>query len=120
MDEPVAVLLDTDIGYDIDDEWALAVCLLHPRINLLGVATVHSDTAARAVLARWLVEAAGKAVEVAAGEGDTLTSPLCAIVQAICQLSRLKTRHGWSGDGPMALPCSSRKRKRSKATNWCC
>jgi len=73
MQEPVAVLLDTDIGYDIDDEWALAVCLAHPRINLLGVTTVHGDTVARAVLARWLVEAAGKAVEVAAGEGDTLT-----------------------------------------------
>ncbi len=74
--EPVPVLLDTDIGYDIDDEWALALCLAHPRINLLGVTTVHGDTVARAVLSRWLVEAAGKAVEVAAGEGDTLTHPV--------------------------------------------
>ncbi|MGB6837416.1 MAG: nucleoside hydrolase [Dehalococcoidia bacterium] len=73
MRKPVAVLLDTDIGYDIDDEWALAACLTHPRINLLGVATVHGNTVARAVLSRWLVEAAGKTVEVAAGEGDTLT-----------------------------------------------
>lgn len=73
MHEPVAVLLDTDIGYDIDDEWALAVCLTHPGIDLLGVTTVHGDTVARAVLSRWLAEAAGKPVEVAAGEGDTLT-----------------------------------------------
>jgi purine nucleosidase len=76
MLEPVTVLLDTDIGYDIDDEWALGVCLAHPHINLLGVTTVHGDTIARAVLSRWLVEAVGKTVAVAAGEGDTLTDPV--------------------------------------------
>jgi purine nucleosidase len=76
MPEPVAVLLDTDVGYGIDDEWALGVCLTHPRINLLGVTTVHGDTIARATLARWLVEAAGKTVEVAAGEGNTLSQPV--------------------------------------------
>ncbi len=49
MEKRVAVLLDTDIGDDIDDAWALAVCLTHPRIYLLGVATVYADTVARAV-----------------------------------------------------------------------
>lgn len=60
MQEPVAVLLDTDIGYDIDDEWALAVCLAHPRINLLGVTTVHGDTVARAVLATVVSGSSGR------------------------------------------------------------
>ncbi len=72
MEKRVAVLLDTDIGDDIDDAWALAVCLTHPRIDLLGVATVYADTVARAALARWLIEAAGKSVEVAAGEPHPL------------------------------------------------
>lgn len=66
------VLLDTDIGDDIDDAWALAVCLTHPQIRLLGVTTVYGDTAARAVLARWLIEATNKSAPVAAGEGAPL------------------------------------------------
>jgi len=70
-----AVLLDTDIGDDIDDAWALAVCLTHPQIRLLGVTTVYGDTVARAVLARWLIEAAGKSVPVAAGEGAPFHRP---------------------------------------------
>ncbi len=72
MSRSVAVLLDTDIGDDIDDAWALAVCLTHPQINLLGVSTVYADTTARAVIARWLIEATGKKVEVAAGEKHPL------------------------------------------------
>lgn len=72
VEKPVAVLLDTDIGDDIDDAWALSVCLSHPRINLLGVTTVYSDTVARAVLARWLIEVTSKKVEVAAGESNPL------------------------------------------------
>jgi purine nucleosidase/pyrimidine-specific ribonucleoside hydrolase len=72
MSKTVTVLLDTDIGDDIDDVWALAVCLMHPQINLLGVSTVYADTTARAVIARWLIEAAGKKVEVAAGEQHPL------------------------------------------------
>ncbi|MCS7192480.1 MAG: nucleoside hydrolase [Armatimonadetes bacterium] len=68
MTKPVAVLLDTDIGDDIDDAWALAVCLSHPKINLIGVSTVYADTVARSIIARWLIEASGKQVEVAAGE----------------------------------------------------
>jgi len=60
MSEQVHVLLDTDIGDDIDDAWALAVCLTHPKINLLGVSTVYGDTVARSVIARWLIEATGK------------------------------------------------------------
>lgn len=72
MSERVCVLLDTDIGDDIDDAWALAVCLTHPKINLLGVSTVYGDTVARSVIARWLIEATGKKVDVAAGKAIRL------------------------------------------------
>jgi len=67
------VLLDTDIGDDIDDAWAVALCLRHPEIRLTGITTVWRDTVTRAALARLLVESANVAdVEVAAGSRDAL------------------------------------------------
>jgi inosine-uridine nucleoside N-ribohydrolase len=72
-DDRVAVILDTDIGDDIDDAWALSVCVRHPRTKLLGVTTVHRDTELRAAEARLLLEAAGVGgVGVAAGSRDGL------------------------------------------------
>ena len=68
----VKVLLDTDIGDDIDDAWALSFCLCHPGIELVGVTTVWGDTETRAALARLLAEKAGRDVEVVAGSSDGL------------------------------------------------
>ncbi|MGO8814453.1 MAG: nucleoside hydrolase [Terriglobia bacterium] len=57
----IPVLLDTDIGTDIDDAFALALIIKSPEIDLLGVTTVSGDTAARARLAaKFLWEAGGK------------------------------------------------------------
>jgi inosine-uridine nucleoside N-ribohydrolase len=44
------VILDTDIGDDIDDAFALAMLLRNPKILLLGVATAYGDTELRAKL----------------------------------------------------------------------
>lgn len=57
---PVPVLLDTDIGTDIDDAYALAQVLRSPELELLGVTTVSSDAAARARLAARLLATAGR------------------------------------------------------------
>ncbi len=46
------VLLDTDIGDDIDDALALALALRSPEIELTGVSTVFGDTHLRARLAK--------------------------------------------------------------------
>lgn len=65
------VILDTDIGTDIDDAYALAALLQRPELELLGVTTVSGDTAARARLAAKLLDVAGgpaAAVPVYAGE----------------------------------------------------
>jgi purine nucleosidase len=67
MDGQVKVLLDTDIGNDIDDAIALAYLLAEPRCELLGVTTVTADPARRAGLVRALCEAAGRDVPVFAG-----------------------------------------------------
>jgi purine nucleosidase len=49
------VLLDTDIGDDIDDALALALVLRSPEIDLIGVTTVFGDTRLRARLAKHLL-----------------------------------------------------------------
>jgi inosine-uridine nucleoside N-ribohydrolase len=65
------VILDTDIGTDIDDAFALALIVNSPELELLGVTTVAGDTQARARLAAKLLWEAGGAwrnVPVYAGE----------------------------------------------------
>jgi inosine-uridine nucleoside N-ribohydrolase/lysophospholipase L1-like esterase len=62
------VLLDTDIGTDIDDAWALGLLLVSPRVELVGVTISDGDTAARAKVAAKLLHAAGRGeVPVAVG-----------------------------------------------------
>ena len=68
------VILDTDIGTDIDDAFALALIINSPELELLGVTTVAGDTQARARLtAKMLWEAGGawRNVPVYAGAPGT-------------------------------------------------
>ncbi len=53
--EKHTVLIDTDIGNDVDDALALALALRSPEIALCGVTTVFGDTRRRAQLAAHLV-----------------------------------------------------------------
>ena len=65
------IILDTDIGTDIDDAFALALVINSPELELLGVTTVSGDTQARARLAAKLLWEAGgtwRKVPVYAGE----------------------------------------------------
>ncbi|MGB8477827.1 MAG: nucleoside hydrolase [Acidobacteriaceae bacterium] len=47
---PQKVILDTDIGDDIDDAYALALVLTSPELKLLGVTTAWGNTGLRAQL----------------------------------------------------------------------
>ena len=68
MKQRYKVLIDTDIGDDIDDALALALALHCPEIDLLAVTTVFGDTWSRARLAAHLLHVFGHAdVPVAAG-----------------------------------------------------
>lgn len=58
--KPIPVLLDTDVGTDIDDAYALAQVLHSPELELLGVTTVSGDAVARARLAAKLLAVAGR------------------------------------------------------------
>src|SRR5437867_291171 len=60
MPEKIPLLLDTDIGSDIDDAVCLAYLLRQPRCELLGVTTVTGNTAQRATLAEVICHAAGR------------------------------------------------------------
>jgi purine nucleosidase len=60
MADMVPVLLDTDIGSDIDDALALAYLLRHPNCDLLGITTVTGDVSKRAALCQILCDAAGR------------------------------------------------------------
>lgn len=61
------ILLDTDIGSDIDDAVALAYLLSEPRCELLGVTTVTGSVHQRSALVRHLLSAAGRSVPVISG-----------------------------------------------------
>jgi len=66
---PLDLILDTDIGTDVDDALALAFALRHPSIRLRAVTTVSGDTVRRARIAKKLLRIAGRDdIEVAAGE----------------------------------------------------
>lgn len=66
----VGLILDTDIGTDVDDALALAFALRHPSIDLRAVTTVSGDAERRASIAATLVRLAGRDdVEAAAGIG---------------------------------------------------
>jgi purine nucleosidase len=56
----IKIVLDTDIGTDIDDAWALAFVALHPQFETLGVTISDADTPARAKVACKLLQRAGR------------------------------------------------------------
>lgn len=64
----VSVILDTDIGTDIDDTWALAQALRSPEIDLKLVVTATGDTDYRAALVAKFLEVTGN-TQVAIGIG---------------------------------------------------
>jgi purine nucleosidase len=65
---PQLVILDTDIGDDIDDAFALALILRSPELRLLGIQTAFGDTELRARLVdRYLAAVGHTDIPVLAG-----------------------------------------------------
>jgi purine nucleosidase len=61
------VLLDTDIGTDVDDAVCLAYLLSQPDCELLGITTVTGEAAKRASLVSVLCQAAGTDIPIYPG-----------------------------------------------------
>lgn len=69
----IPVILDTDIGSDIDDTWALAMLLRSPELDLKYVTTSTGDTTYRAQIVAKMLEIAGRSdVKIGLGESQAL------------------------------------------------
>ena len=64
---PQPVIIDTDIGDDIDDAFALALALKSPELKILGVTTTFGNTELRAQLVERYLKAVGSDIPVFAG-----------------------------------------------------
>jgi inosine-uridine nucleoside N-ribohydrolase len=68
MASPELVIIDTDIGDDIDDAFAVGLALASPELKILGITSAWGDTALRArMLDRLLCETGRTDIPVAVG-----------------------------------------------------
>jgi len=102
------IILDTDIGDDIDDALALAYAVLNPEIELVGVTTVFKNTEKRAALACCVLEALNETtIPVYVGIGKT-------VPQSIPDWERIAAEHQprqmeiLTRRQPSLQPCSTR------------
>ena len=72
---PEKIIIDTDIGDDVDDAFAIALALRSPELQIVGITTAFGDTEARAKLAdRLLGEAGRQDIPVAVGVATQINS----------------------------------------------
>src|ERR1700685_399422 len=65
---PEKIIIDTDIGDDVDDAFAVALALRSPELEILGITTTFGDTETRAkLLDRMLGEVGRQDIPVAVG-----------------------------------------------------
>jgi len=65
---PQLVIIDTDIGDDVDDAFALGLALESPELKILGITTAWGNTRLRARLVERMLEETGRAeIPVAVG-----------------------------------------------------
>ena len=69
----IPVIIDTDIGGDIDDTWALAMALKRPELDLRLITTCTGDTIYRAKIVCRLLELAGRS-DIPVGIGERYPS----------------------------------------------
>lgn len=62
------IILDTDIGDDVDDAFALGLALESPELEIIGVTTAWGDTALRARMVRRMLSELGHS-EIPVAEG---------------------------------------------------
>jgi len=68
------VIIDTDIGDDVDDAFALALAVKSPEMQVLGITTTFAETEARAkIVDRFLAEVGKSNIPVLAGKASGKT-----------------------------------------------
>ena len=74
---PKKIIIDTDIGDDVDDAFALALAVKSPELQVLGVTTTFGDTEARAKITdRFLGEVGRAEIPVLAGKATATKNPM--------------------------------------------
>jgi inosine-uridine nucleoside N-ribohydrolase len=66
---PIPVILDTDIGTDIDDTWALAQLLRSPELDTKIILTSHGDATFRSTLTAKFLSVVGR-TDIPIGRGN--------------------------------------------------
>ncbi|MDR3741683.1 MAG: nucleoside hydrolase [Terracidiphilus sp.] len=90
---PEPVILDTDIGDDIDDAFALGLILTSPELKLVGVTTTFGDTELRARLVERYLTAAGR------GDVPVLAGVKTEAKNVFTQRAYAEQPHGEERDG---------------------
>ena len=70
------IIIDTDIGDDVDDSFALALALKNPALDVIGITTVYKNAAMRAKIVKAELKAFHKTnIDVVAGLDKPLKIP---------------------------------------------
>lgn len=69
------IMIDTDVGDDIDDAYALIFASLLQELKLIGVVTTYRNAPMRAKIVQALLADYGKYIPVYAGEDDPVCEP---------------------------------------------
>ena len=73
MSDTRPIILDTDIGTDVDDIFALVLLARSPALDLVGVTTVYGDTGLRTRICRYVLDTLGQpSIASVSGERTTL------------------------------------------------
>ena len=93
---PQLVIIDTDIGDDIDDAFALALALRSPELRIVGVTTTFGNTELRArLLDRYLAAVGRSDIPVAAGPATKNDN---VFTQAAYARQAVERKHGDGAD----------------------
>lgn len=80
MSERIKIILDTDIGDDIDDSFALLLSVYSQKFEILGITTVFRNAYKRAKMTKYLLDKMGVDIKVYAGEDDPLMQDVNQII----------------------------------------
>jgi inosine-uridine nucleoside N-ribohydrolase len=87
---PVPTIIDTDIGGDIDDTWALAMALKRPELDIRLITTCTGDVSYRARIVCRMLDLAGRC-DIPVGLGDAYPSD-----------GPRERQQGWVADYPVS------------------
>ena len=98
------IIIDTDIGDDIDDAFAIALAMASPELELLGVTTVYKNVEQRAYITKKLLTLGGLGeIPVYLGLNNPLKEPIARFsCETLGENGLINLRH--YDDGMKAYP----------------